>query len=202
MNPRATVSTSELRDRTTTSATNRIYEPSRATLTELAQPVDAGDFDTINEAANGTPRGKKRRAVKTQIVHEDEGCQLKEADAPWYGSQALVLRPRAVQEMQPLLAGHVELLPLDCDEAPLVLVNPLRVVDALDEKSTSILRFKSSCRIMKIAKHVFFADRIAGLPLFKIKSLDVSPTFVSDAFVARWKAAGLRGVDFTEVWSG
>lgn len=180
----------------------QIFKLSPATLAELAQPVDSGDFETINEGVSGTPRGSAWRAVKTQIIHEDEGYQLKEADAPWYGTQALILRPRAVQEMLPLLTGHAELLPLDCDEARLVLVNPIHVVDALDEASSVIRRFKSSGGIMKIEKHVFFPDRVRGLPLFKIKSLDLSPTYIGDVFVARWNAAGLRGIDFEEVWSG
>ncbi len=45
-------------------------------------------------------------------------------------------------------------------------------------------------------------DVISGVDIFKIPSLRVSPTYVSERFVERVKAAGLRGLVFNKVWSG
>ncbi|MBI5161266.1 MAG: hypothetical protein HY996_07625 [Micrococcales bacterium] len=55
---------------------------------------------------------------------------------------------------------------------------------------------------MRITRHAFRPDVISGLDIFKIPSLRVSPTYVSERFVERVEAAGLRGLVFNKVWSG
>lgn len=63
------------------------------------------------------------------------------------------------------------------------------------------LRF-SNGRVMRMTRHAFRPDVISGVDLFKIPNLRVSPTYVSERFVERVKAAGLRGLVFNKVWSG
>jgi hypothetical protein len=70
---------------------------------------------------------------------------------------------------------------------------------ALDEASSSTRRF-SDGRIYAIDQHVFRYDAIKGSNAFKIENLRVSPTFVSNRFVDAWYAAGLRGLEFDQVW--
>jgi hypothetical protein len=79
------------------------------------------------------------------------------------------------------------------------MYNPTRVVEALDEPASSVIRF-SDGRIMMIQRHVFRADVIGETDVFKLPNLRVSPTFLSQRFVDRWEASGLKGLDFERVW--
>jgi len=100
----------------------------------------------------------------------------------------------------PLLREYGELLPLKCRDADLVMYNPTRVIDALDEEASSVIRFPEG-RLMWIRHHVFRADVVTDIDIFKIPNLRVSPTFVSHRFVDRWMASGLKGLEFTHVWA-
>jgi hypothetical protein len=126
---------------------------------------------------------------------------LRHSDAPWLGSNVLILRPRAAAALSPLLACHGELLPLSCGQAELVVFNARCVVDALDEAESIVRRF-STRRIMWIQKHAFRLEVIQALQIFKITSLQPSPIFVGEEFVERWNAAGLKGLEFRQVWEG
>ena len=54
---------------------------------------------------------------------------------------------------------------------------------------------------MLIKRHVFRADAVMEAPVFKIPNLRVSPRYVGERFVGLWNSAGLKGLDFQEVWS-
>lgn len=51
-----------------------------------------------------------------------------------------------------------------------------------------------------IQRYAFRADVIGEVAVFKIPNLRVSPTYLSQRFVDRWKASGLQGLEFREVW--
>jgi hypothetical protein len=181
----------------------RVFDPIGEEGYELVQPVNPDDFERLNVEVSGTPQGAHWTPVVMKCLTEgDAGEQLLPSDAPWLGAHALLLRPRAVHALSPLLAGHAELLPLECGGEDLVVVNPLHVVDALDERASRVQRFSPSGRIFIIQKHVFVPERISGLPFFKIPSLRVSPTYVTDSFVEQWRKEGLQGIQFRQVWSG
>ncbi len=55
---------------------------------------------------------------------------------------------------------------------------------------------------MWIQKHAFRLEVIQALQIFKITSLQPSPIFVGEEFVERWNAAGLKGLEFRQVWEG
>ena len=176
-----------------------VYVPLGAEGFELCHPVHESDFETINAKVDGTERSRTWLPLHVRLVGEDEGMLLKQSDSPWLGAHALILRERAMRAMRPLLHQHGEFLPLDCDGASLVLLNPV-VADLLDESLSSVARF-SNGRIMRIRKHVFRSGVDATTPAFKIPNLRVSPTFVTDGFVDLWHSEGLTGLDFTKVWS-
>jgi hypothetical protein len=180
----------------------KIFKPLGEEDYELAHPVNSEDFETFNLLVNGVPRRDTWQPVRMKLVTEDEhGRPWRESDAPWLGSDALILRPRAIQALEPLLLANGELLPLECEQTPLAMFNPTHLVDALDEETSEVRRFEDG-RIFHIRTHVFRRDIIQSLQAFKIKSLRVSPTYVGEQFVEQWKAAGLRGLTFTPVWEG
>jgi hypothetical protein len=124
---------------------------------------------------------------------------LTASDSPWLGAHALILRSPSVRVLEPLLLEYGELLPLACKEADLAIFNATRVVDALDEGSSSLSRF-SGGRIMRATRYALVAEAIAGVEIFRIPNLRVSPTFLSERIVQTWHSAGLRGLEFRRIW--
>jgi hypothetical protein len=177
-----------------------IYTPLGLDGYELCHPVNQDDFERINVEVNGTPRQSDWKPIHMRLVHDDQGQQLAESDAPWLGAHALIFRRNAVESIGTALREHGELLSLACPEADVLLYNPTRLVDALDEAASSILRFNNG-RIMMIQRHVFRADVVRDVEIFKIPNLRVSPTFLSHHFVDRWKSSGLKGLEFKQVWA-
>jgi hypothetical protein len=176
-----------------------IYVPSGSDGYELCHPVSPDDFERINVEVNGTPRRLEWKPIAVRFVHEDRGRRLLAADSPWLGSHALIFKRGAVEGLGAELLHSGELLPLTCVEADVWTYNPIRVIDALDEVASSVLRFGDG-RPMLIQKYVFRADIVGSNDIFKIPNLRVSPTFVSQKFVDRWRTSGLKGLDFTQVW--
>lgn len=176
-----------------------IYEAEIDEGFELCQPVNHADFENALVSVSGSPSLSDWQPMPVEIIREDEGRKLKKSDSPWFGSYALVFRRKAVEALGPLLLDNGELLPLDCPEAELWMFNATRVLDALDEKKSEIIRF-STGRVMAIERYAFRPEVIEGADVFKIPQFRASPTFVSQRFRDAWKAAKLRGLDFKPIW--
>jgi len=180
-------------------STAGVYEPTGMDAFELCHPVSRDDFERVIVEIDGTPRQSSWRPMPVALIHEDRGRRLSAADSPWHGEHALVFRPRVIDVLGPLLRQYGELLPLLCQEAELVMYNPTQVIDALDEDQSSIWRF-SDGSIMWIQRYAFRAEVIGDIDVFKIPNKRASPTFLSERFVDRWKASGLTGLEFKQVW--
>jgi hypothetical protein len=178
----------------------KIYEPSSSETNELCHPLNPDEFEKIDVLINGTPRLVDWKPISMEIIREDGGRKFLESDSPWLGGHALIFRPRAVAALGSLLRAHGELLQLLCGGADVVLYNPTRLLDALDEAASSVRRFTTG-RIMWIDRYVFRPAVIEGIDIFKIPNLRVSPTFVSQRFVDLWTTAGLKGLEFKQVWA-
>ena len=176
-----------------------IYTPLGLDGYELCHPVGEGGYESVNVEVNGTSRLTNWEPIAVELIHENAGKKLVRSDSPWLGEHALIFRAHVVDELGAMLRNNGELLALACAEADLVIYNATRMVDALDEAASTIRRF-SGGRIMWIQRPVFHAEAIAQLDVFKIPNLRVSPTFLSHRFVDRWKASGLKGLDFQQVW--
>lgn len=182
------------------SANAGIYTPLGLDGYELCHPTRMDDFETINIAIDGTPRQSGWKQIPVKLIRNDEGEDLVESDSPWLGAHALIFRARAVGSMGNVLRKFGELLPLACSEANVWVYNPARLVDALDESASSVLRF-SEGGIMMIQRYVFRADAVRDVDVFKVPNLRVSPTFLSRRFVDRWNESGLKGLEFKQVWA-
>jgi hypothetical protein len=176
-----------------------IYTPLGLDGYELCHPVSQHDFGRIGIELDGSSRQSSWRPIPVKLVREDEGKKLAKSDSPWFADDALIFRSTVVEALGAMLRAYGELLPLACSEAELMIYNPTRIIDALDEAASSLVRFDSG-RIMMIQTYVFRTDAVGESDIFKIPNLKVSPTFVSHRFVDRWKASGLRGLDFRLVW--
>lgn len=176
------------------------YVPEPLDGYELCHPIDREDFERINVSINGVSHADDWSPPMMRIIREDRGRSLSPSDAPWLGPQALVLKPPAIEALQLLLSTHGELLPVRCAGPPVFIYNVTGVIDALDENASEVVRFNGG-RILRIDRYVFKPDRIGATRIFKIPNLRVSPTFVAEEFVQRWKSSGLKGLEFRRVWS-
>lgn len=176
-----------------------IFMPSRTSGYELCHPIDEDDFETITLLINGQPRQSSWKPVAMQLIRSDRGRVLQPADSPWLGEHALVFKDSAVAVLKPTLREYGELLPLECAGVELCVFNPTRVVDALDEEASSVMRFDDG-ELMGITRHVFQPDVMQGADIFKIPNLRSSSTYVSDRIVNLWNSSGLRGLEFQKVW--
>lgn len=112
------------------------------------------------------------------------------------------MRRTAVNALRDILDASGEVLPLSTDDGVELFVLNARVIDALDEAKSSIMRFPGTNRIMRIKTVAFIASSIDDdVDVFRLPHR-ASPTYVSQRFVDRVKAAGLRGLEFKKVWSG
>lgn len=172
-----------------------IYEPLGDDGYEICLPVKSSDFERIHDEIDGTPRSRGWKPIRMELIGENMGRRLTRSDSPWFGSDALVFRPRALQVLEPLLTDYGELLPLECDDAELVMYNPTCVIDALDREKCSFERF-SDGTIWSINPFIFRPEAIANVDIFKIPDLRASPTFLSQRFVDCWQISGLEGLEF------
>jgi hypothetical protein len=158
------------------------------------------DFEVFR-GFDGTSRSAGWRPVPVKLVKQDErGKPYAESDFPWLGEHAPVMRPRAVGVLRSMLGGDGELLPLDCPGADLKVLNVLQVVDALDLERSKLVRFPSTGQIMTVESHVFHAERLDGVKVFKVPELLRTEAFVTYEVVNLIQSVGLKGVGFRLVW--
>ncbi|TKD12806.1 imm11 family protein [Polyangium fumosum] len=177
-----------------------IYEPLVATNYEWVNTIHSEDTEVFLQF-DGTPRAATWKPIRVRRVRADKRQGFKPSDFPWLGSDALVMRRTAVDALRDILEANGEVLPLSTDDGVELYVLNARVIDALDEANSTLRRIPGTDRIMWIKKPAFFASAIEGIDLFRLPHRG-SSTYVSERFVERVKAAGLRGLDFNVVWSG
>lgn len=130
---------------------------------------------------------------------EVDGSVRWPADAPWNSRMDRFVK----DTVDPVFAGtSARLLPVACESTSLRYVLP-PIVPALDVERSVLSLMPGSGRVIGVKEPVFKASVVAQHPLFKDGSLKcLSLIYVTDAFVDRWKRAGLRGLEFEEVWRG
>ena len=177
-----------------------IYAPQGAEDFECVNTVDDQDYEVFLQF-DGKSRASTWRPIAVRRVRADERQACNPSDFPWLGSHALIMRRSAVDALRDILDSSVEVLPLSTDDGVELFVLNARVIDALDEANSSLMKFPGTSRIMRTKKVAFVASAIKGVDLFRLPHR-ASSTYVSERFVERVKAAGLRGLVFNKVWSG
>jgi hypothetical protein len=178
--------------------TRTVYEPMPMDGTELCQPVDPAEFDTLHALIDGKSRRQEWRPIAMKVIKRDRGKALAFSDAPHWMSYALVLRPEAVEKLEPMLSKNGELLPVGGSAAGLSLYNPTKVIDVLDRKRAEVWTFDDGS-VMNVVKYAFRPGELSDVDVFKIPDFRLSPVFVTDVFVGLWRAAGLKGLEFKKL---
>lgn len=176
----------------------RVYVPLGVESGELAHPINPDGFEDVVLHVNGVERASAWRVPKFRLISRDQGVNLVPVDMPWLGSHALLLKHRAMDALGPSLSPFGELLPVPCS-TKLWLFNPTRVIDALDQDASKVVRF-SSGRLMHVDSYAFRLPCVATASVFKIPDFRASPTFFSQEMVQTIQDLGITGLDFNLVW--
>jgi hypothetical protein len=160
---------------------------------------DAKEHETF-VMLDGRPREKNWKPIKVRRgIGIDSNHTPITSDFPWLGSHALVFSSNAVDALRDILEPNGELLPLNVEGGSTLFAFNSKVIDALDETNSLIKRIPGTNKIMQIKKPVFIESKIQGLDIFRLPHR-ASVTYVSEHFVKRVKAAGLKGLTFTKVY--
>lgn len=176
------------------------FEPMVRKGYEWINCVNQADYEVF-AGFDGSSRRANWKTVLVRRVRADEHHDFKPSDFSWLGSDALVMRRTAVDALRDILDAHGKVLPLATDDGVELFVFNARVVDALDEGHSSLMKFPGTNRIMRIKKVAFVTSTVQSVDIFRLPHR-ASSAYVSDRFVKRVKAAGLHGLEFNKVWSG
>lgn len=111
-----------------------------------------------------------------------------------------IVSERAVEVLRDLTLRCCEILPLVYSRQAYFALNVMTVVDALDEKRSTLTRLPSGA-VMSVQEYVFHPDRLNGVVIFRIPQLLRAYVFVTQHFVDRVRRARLTGFRFTELWT-
>jgi hypothetical protein len=106
---------------------------------------------------------------------------------------------RAMRALRDLLEGHGDILPTTIEGEKYFLFNVTKVIDALDEANSEVIRYVGTSKILRIPRYAFFVEELSEAAIFKIPHF--YRIFVTDQFVERVKSAGLKGFWFPRLWS-
>lgn len=175
----------------------RFFEPMVMEGYEWLNCVSPADYELF-ASFDGKARATGWIPVSVRCVRADQRSEQLESDFPWLGAHVLVMRRQAVSALGDLLDAEGELLRLETDRGVELFAFNAQVRDALDESRSSISRFPSSGRIMRIRSAVLRADALIDADIFRLPHRG-GPTYVSQRFVDRVTAGQLRGLRFTDV---
>lgn len=166
---------------------------------EILHCVDGGGYNLFREL-NGSSRRTTWEPIRVRRVRMSRRQAFRPSDAPWgCVSNILVFRRSAVDALRDILETHGELLPLE-DEGGVELYayNP-RALDCFDQVLSKGPRDENG-RLEGATYPIFIPSVVEGVDVFQYKEERAGEIYVSDRFVARWKKAKLKGLDFRMVW--
>ena len=160
--------------------------------------ITQGNWRPFSDLFNGLP--VSRPWTNVTFGWDPDVSRLPKGDCPLLFTHIPVFTTRAVDALSDLLESNGELLPIVISGEKYFLFNVTRVIDALDESRSEIIRF-DDFEIMDIEVHCFFPEKIGDAAVFKIPQMVTSDVFVTDVFVDRVKSARLKGFKFPLLWS-
>lgn len=133
-----------------------------------------------------------------QVERMEPEKNLELSDAP--GFILPVFSRHALSCLEPLIAPHIEALPLQFTEREFMGINVTTVLDAIDYGKSVYKTFRDGKRIMAFKKYVFRSDVVRDVPIFKINDERSRYAFVSDEFKQTVESNNLSGFIFKLVW--
>lgn len=114
----------------------------------------------------------------------------------------LAFSGRVIDEINDLIKGKVELLPLSCNEIEerFFILNVVNVLDCIDYENADVVKFPGLDIVSGFNKYAFHKEIVENETIFKIKELPKSYLFVTDIFKNKIEKAGFTGLLFEKVW--
>jgi hypothetical protein len=166
----------------------------------LRPPPEYRNFDFTNRF-DGTPWGDTWVPVPVTIEHAHDGRRAKnrDGDFPSMAAAYPAVSERALNVLRPLIGDVVEILPLQHPTDRYYIVHVLQVLECLDEDKSEGFR-GSKGQLLSVDKYVWKPGVIDETKhIFKIKGLELSWPFVSEAFKRLVDEHGLLGFGFLEI---
>jgi hypothetical protein len=172
-----------------------VFEFVGTSRAQLCHPCGEWDSIRLGEQVDSRLLGGEWQVPTMEIHNEDEGKRLTYSDAPdTNNSSYFMFRPSAIDALGEMLIENGELLPVDCPEE-VYLYNVTNVVDALDTERTKFKRLDSG-RIYMYDCPIFRQSMVCDQAVFRTPQEYKGIIFVTHRFVARWRAAKLKGLEF------
>lgn len=113
----------------------------------------------------------------------------------------LVCSNKALVSLLQVLSGEVEILPLAVKNSDhrYSILNPVNVIDYLDETASKIVRSVFSHRIIAIEEYGFLEKSLSGVGLFKIPQTVTKTVFATDLFYDIVRQNRLTGLEFRHI---
>jgi hypothetical protein len=162
-------------------------------------------FALVDETKSGIYHSFDGRSLRSSweplsITAADEDDAAAEmADFGLLGTIPIVSE-RTVEVLRDLTVRCCEFLPLAFSRQAYFALNVMTVVDALDEKRSTLTRFSDGA-VMSVQDYVFRLDSLNRVVIFRIPQLLRAYVFVTQHFVDRVRRARLTGFRFTELWT-
>jgi hypothetical protein len=128
----------------------------------------------------------------------EDGRLLQAGDFP--SGCGFVVSQAAKELLGSYMEDAGELLPLNCPDGEFWTLNVTRLVDALDEDNSKVLRSSETNRILMIHQHCFRSENL-GPEIFKLSHTPRGLIYFTETFVKRVNATGLKGANFKLVWA-
>ncbi len=158
------------------------------------------DLEALYQFA-GTSIGAAWRPLPVETYEEEVREKRLPSDCPGLFGSLPVFSLRAVKILQPILDGNGELLPLDFEQGEYFAFNITRVVDALNEAGSEIVRFPDGKKVLAIKQFSFVPQKLEGVDIFKLPQQPLGMAFVTDRFVQAVRQSDLVGFNFEWLWA-
>jgi hypothetical protein len=155
------------------------------------------DFNILHDF-RGAPVASTWQPLPAEWITEGKQRRKARSDFPILGSTP-TFSARAVDALLDVLVPFGELLPLTGEATGFFVYNVTRIIPALDEEQSSLVRFDSG-GIMMVSRYVFHAARVREEVVFKVPNIHMT-VFATEVLVRRAKEAGLTGFDLPAVWA-
>lgn len=181
--------------------TRNVYKLRYSEGFEWLLPVNDSDCDLLR--FDGQRRTELWRPVRMKrLTISEQGGPLSPSDFPaCSGGDMLVVGRAARDKLGTVLEQYGELLPLLCDDGDFWVLNVTRLVDALDESNSQLMRASDTGAILMIRKHAFRPAALDQAHLFKLPQTARGLIYVTDPFVQLASTSGLKGLEFVQVWA-
>lgn len=120
---------------------------------------------------DGRSRAASWQPVAVRRVKADQRSAGRPSDFPWL-SGAVVMRRRTMETLRDLLEPSGEILPLGTtDGVELYVLNVTRIIDALDEQASEIVRFPDDGTVMRLGRTVVLREEaVRGIDVFRLRN--------------------------------